>query len=142
MSYIGNLNTHRGLIGKIGEDIACDFLISKGHVIVERNMRIKYGEIDIISMYKNTLHFIEVKTTMSTNVTAEEHLDRRKMRKMANLAELYYKSYVNIEEKEEKRIGEYNMDSRETEMSLDFIGVYLNNNKTLKNVVYLESLEI
>ena len=34
--------------GKIGEDIACKYLIGKGYTIIERNFRRKWGEIDII----------------------------------------------------------------------------------------------
>ena len=142
MSYIGNLNTHRGLIGKSGEDFANEYLKSIGHCILERNKRIRYGEVDIISFNKNTLHFVEVKTSMSVNVTAEEHLDSKKMKKMANLAELYYKDYESKRENDLKRLGKKIDEENETQLSLDFIGVYLNYDKTLKRVVYLESLEI
>jgi len=60
-------------IGKLGENIATKYLISKGWAIVERNFHVKGGEIDIIATintknsqdfhvkYKN-LAFIEVKT--------------------------------------------------------------------------------
>lgn len=35
-------------IGKIGENIACEYLESKGYKIIERNFRRKWGEIDIV----------------------------------------------------------------------------------------------
>jgi putative endonuclease len=35
-------------VGKIGEDIACKYLKSKGYKIIERNFRRKWGEIDIV----------------------------------------------------------------------------------------------
>lgn len=50
-------------IGKIGEDIASVWLKSKGFIILERNFRKKWGEIDIVARGNNkTLRFIEVKT--------------------------------------------------------------------------------
>lgn len=49
-------------IGKIGEDIAEDWLIQKGFTIIERNYLRKWGEIDIVS-HETTgkIHFVEVK---------------------------------------------------------------------------------
>lgn len=35
-------------VGKIGENIACKYLESKGYKIIERNFRRKWGEIDIV----------------------------------------------------------------------------------------------
>ena len=50
-------------VGKIGEDIAADFLIGKGFKVVQRNYWKPYGEIDIVSREKSgKLRFIEVKT--------------------------------------------------------------------------------
>ena len=49
--------------GRIGEDIASNWLELKGFYIVERNYRRKWGEIDIISRETTgKTHFVEVKT--------------------------------------------------------------------------------
>jgi putative endonuclease len=52
--------------GKIGEDYATRYLEKKGYGIVERNFRIRNGEIDIIAIDSSdstpTLVFVEVKT--------------------------------------------------------------------------------
>ncbi len=49
-------------IGMLGEDYAEESLVRDGYVIVKRNYRCKYGEIDIIA-YKDGVHvFVEVKT--------------------------------------------------------------------------------
>ena len=36
-------------LGQLGEDLACEYLVSKGFVIMGRNYRINFGEIDIIA---------------------------------------------------------------------------------------------
>ena len=48
-------------IGSIGEDMAVEFLKSRGVKILERNYQNRFGEIDIIGREDNTLLFIEVK---------------------------------------------------------------------------------
>lgn len=52
----------RHVIGKIGEDIACQYLVENNYEIIERNFNCRQGEIDIIAKNKNEIVFIEVKT--------------------------------------------------------------------------------
>jgi putative endonuclease len=49
-------------VGKLGEDLAANFLEEKGFNIIERNYRFGHGEIDIIAEKAEMLIFIEVKT--------------------------------------------------------------------------------
>lgn len=52
--------------GKLGEELAAEFLKNKGFKIIETNWRYsRYGEIDIIASEKDTLAFIEVKSRTS-----------------------------------------------------------------------------
>ena len=55
-------------IGRLGEDIACEYLENKGFLVIERNYRKKFGEIDIIAQKANILHFIEVKSVTRENL--------------------------------------------------------------------------
>ena len=57
------------ILGKHGEDIACNYLINENYEIIERNYRCKQGEIDIIAndLSKKELVFIEVKTRSNFN---------------------------------------------------------------------------
>lgn len=50
--------------GKIGEEIACKYLIKSNYNLIDRNYYYKGGELDIIAFDNNTkeLVFIEVKT--------------------------------------------------------------------------------
>ena len=38
------------ILGNLGEDIACKFILNKGYEIVERNFFCRQGEIDIIAL--------------------------------------------------------------------------------------------
>jgi putative endonuclease len=49
-------------VGKLGEDLAANFLEENGFNIIERNYRFGHGEIDIIAEKAEMLIFIEVKT--------------------------------------------------------------------------------
>ncbi|MEK6648538.1 MAG: YraN family protein [Actinomycetota bacterium] len=53
-------------IGAFGEKVIADFLQSRGVSIVERNWRVKEGEIDIVAQLPNGIFaFVEVKTRSS-----------------------------------------------------------------------------
>lgn len=136
MSYIGNLFTHNGKVGRIGENYAVEFLKSKGHRIVERNFKNKVGEIDIVTSTCDSngnvkLHIVEVKTTQSEWVMAEENMNASKLRKVGKLAEMY----INYAFSSGKV-------TRETHFCVDFIGIYLNKDNSLKEVKYIENLEV
>ncbi len=53
--------------GLEAESRACEWLISQGFEILERNFFARFGEIDIIAKKDETLHFIEVKSSKKTN---------------------------------------------------------------------------
>lgn len=56
------LSNARQLLGRYGEDRACDYLQALGYSILERNWRCRIGEIDIIARDKDRFVFVEVKT--------------------------------------------------------------------------------
>lgn len=54
---------NRKEIGKLGEDLACNYLLQKKNEILERNYHCRFGEVDIIARDVNKcLIFFEVKT--------------------------------------------------------------------------------
>jgi putative endonuclease len=56
-------NPQHLIIGRAGEEIAAKYLMGKGFIILDRNYRKKWGEIDIVSRETTgRVHFIEVKT--------------------------------------------------------------------------------
>ena len=56
------VKTARQLLGRYGEDRACDYLLGLGYQILERNWRCRIGEIDIIAQDRDRFVFVEVKT--------------------------------------------------------------------------------
>jgi len=77
------------LFGKSSEDRACEFLQRQGFIILERNFRSKFGEIDIIALSSDKiLHFIEVKAT-SKEYEAEYRLNQAKYMKILKTINFY-----------------------------------------------------
>ena len=53
-------------IGTFGENVTSQFLIARGDEILDRNWRIREGEIDLVSLSADgVFHFVEVKTRSS-----------------------------------------------------------------------------
>ncbi len=52
-------------LGNIAEDLAATYIQGLGFMIIERNFTLRGGEIDIIAIKDNILHFIEVKSGSS-----------------------------------------------------------------------------
>ena len=65
--------------GKLGEEKVCEYLTGQGYRIVQRNFRIKGGEIDIIVENGFYIAFVEVKTRKPDSaVTGFEAVTKRK----------------------------------------------------------------
>ena len=82
--------------GNRGEQYAVEFLVSRGYQIVERNFRIRGGEIDIIAVEtdprteEKTLVFLEVKTRSSGDYgTPLEAIGYYKMRALIKATQFY-----------------------------------------------------
>ena len=52
-------------LGKIGENLASEYLEKQGYLILERNFACRQGEIDIIAKDEKEFVFVEVKTRKS-----------------------------------------------------------------------------
>jgi len=84
--------TDKLTVGKLGEDLACNYLRRKGYKIIERNYRKVWGELDIIAVSPTKmLIFVEVKTINGPNavVSPEEQLTRAKKIKLDKMAQFY-----------------------------------------------------
>lgn len=106
--------------GKIGEDIATNFLINNNYKILERNFRSNYGEIDIIGKDNTTIVFFEVKTRKDVRFgRGVEAVNGIKQKHIKSVAKFYlYKNRIN------------NYDIR-----FDVIEIYINNKKVWINQI-------
>lgn len=64
--------TKKSETGKLGEDIASEYLLNKSFTIIERNFRKPWGELDIIAKDPSgVLVFVEVKTIRSRSTVVD-----------------------------------------------------------------------
>ena len=110
--------------GALGEDLACEYLKSKGYKIIERNFRKKYQEIDIIALHNKILVFVEVKTRKTSSFgTPFESIDSWKLKHLIALAQFYKMLNPKLPD----------------DMRIDAIGVTLNGAK-LEKIEHLENI--
>lgn len=89
-------------VGRVGEDLACEYLMNNGYKIIERNYRQKWGELDIIAKDPDgTLVFVEVKTMRQNNsaiaaLNPEDNLTAAKLIKLQRTAQLFAGKQFNL----------------------------------------------
>ena len=89
---IQNLMAHHNELGKIGEDRAADYLQQHGHVILDRNWRVRRLELDIVCMKSGLLVVVEVKTRNTNDMRLEELLNYKKRCNLRRAANAYVKA--------------------------------------------------
>jgi putative endonuclease len=79
--------------GNLSESIVCDFLVSKGYKIADRNYFRRWGELDIVAIKEGSIHFIEVKSDFRENrndgYRAEELMHNLKQRRLRRMVATY-----------------------------------------------------
>lgn len=79
----------RSQIGIQGEETTSQFLIKQGFTIIERNFRIRGGEIDIIAIKKELLIFVEVKSRSTLYFNTSEVITKSKQKKIILAAKTF-----------------------------------------------------
>lgn len=83
--------------GRLGEEIAENFLKKKGYKILQKNFRIKNGEADIVATDRDILVIIEVKTRISSEFgTPLEAITKWKLKSLINVAQYYKLTHSNL----------------------------------------------
>jgi putative endonuclease len=80
----------RKVLGNIGEIKSCEYLESAGYLIIEKNFRCAFGEIDIIASRENVICFVEVKTRSGSSYgEPQEALNPVKIGRIRHTASYY-----------------------------------------------------
>jgi putative endonuclease len=94
--------TNKKSIGQTGEDLAAEHLTGLGYEVLDRNVREKFGEVDILAAdRRGVIHFVEVKAISSgyadfSGMRPEDNLSGAKLAKMKKMAEWYANSHSEI----------------------------------------------
>ncbi|KKS96331.1 MAG: hypothetical protein UV73_C0011G0003 [Candidatus Gottesmanbacteria bacterium GW2011_GWA2_43_14] len=108
--------------GRLAEDMATDALLKNGFKIIQRNYANRYGEIDIIAKDGETVVFIEVKAKTGNRFgTPEEMINRKKLTKIRQMAEIY-------------------MSDKNSLCRIDVVAIILNNNKQLVSLSHYRNV--
>lgn len=113
-----NMDKSRNIsTGNYGEDLAAEYLVSIGYKILERNLKLFCGEIDILAEDHGTIIIIEVKTVRGSGWgSAAELVRRKKQQKLRLLAAAIGKEYpgknirIDVVSVDFSGYGEYKID--------------------------------
>ncbi len=109
--------------GRKGEEIACQYLLKKGLVVITRNYSTRFGEIDLIMRDNDVLVFVEVKTKKGTDWgTPEEMFTVGKLRRVKNMATVY-------------------LGGKEVPCRIDMVAVLLNPDNTINRVTHYDNVQ-
>jgi putative endonuclease len=99
-------STSRQATGRLGENLAADYLVQQGYRILGRNIRTSYGEIDLLALQNasmssgnpggktEALVFVEVKTRRSKGFgLPEESITALKRSHMLAAAQAYLQDH-------------------------------------------------
>ena len=92
-------------LGKWGEGVAVDYLTAKGYLVIGRNVRTPYGEIDLIARLpakyqseRDILAFVEVKTrTTASFGFPEESVNLRKQAHLLASAQHFMQEHPELD---------------------------------------------
>lgn len=123
------LDNHKQSVGIAGENIVAKKLSREKYVILDRNYRKKWGELDIVAQKDGIIHFIEVKSvtrgTGESEYDPEENVYLWKRKRLGRAIETYLL---------EKRIGD------DIDWQIDLYSVYLDVNLRPNRIDVLEDI--
>ncbi len=120
--------------GLLGEELAAQYLKKHGYTILQRNFKIRYGEIDIVAIEPSTssgknsiLVFIEVKTRSSTEYgTPLEAITYFKLRSVIKTAEYFVLKYPKLPK----------------QLRIDAISVQLNADGSVADIEHVKNISM
>jgi putative endonuclease len=120
--------TLRSQIGKYAEDLAVEYLSKRGLVILFRNYRKPWGEVDIVARDGKVVVFVEVKANSSDyiNFQPEIRANRDKMIKVIRTARTYLAQF----------------DLNDSEWRLDVISIIIDKERGVAKIKHFKNIDI
>ncbi len=82
------------ILGKEGEEIACELLLKKGYIIRDRNWRCGRNEIDVVAEKEGRIIIVEVKTRTTDHIDdISKIITPAKIRHIVNAGKAYLKFF-------------------------------------------------
>jgi putative endonuclease len=80
----------RKALGELGEDLACRELERRGHAIITRRYRTKWGELDVVTNHEGVTVFVEVRAKSGCSFgDAAESVTMQKQQRVIWMAQDY-----------------------------------------------------
>ncbi|MBF0161265.1 MAG: YraN family protein [Magnetococcales bacterium] len=84
------MNDNRKALGSQAEQVAEQYLLRQGYRILERNVRLPQGELDLVALHGETLVFCEVKARQGSGALDPAlSIHTRKQERLIRLATAY-----------------------------------------------------
>jgi putative endonuclease len=121
----------RRALGGRGEQLAAEHLMRAGYVILARNFRTRFGELDLVAAYEHCLVFCEVKTRIAgTRRGPAGPLDAIGPRKRAQVRAMAREWLMHSSAQTRPR---------RPELRLDAIGILMSRNGSLVSLDHVEN---
>lgn len=83
--------------GQEGERLVAQYLEKEGYVILSKNYRKRFGEIDLIAQKNNTIAFVEVKWRNNPLIDPAELISPSKQKKIISVAKQFLSKHNHEE---------------------------------------------
>ncbi len=129
------MKTYKQQVGKIGQNIAGDYLRRHKYIVIRRNYLRKWGEIDLIAQKNSTIYFFEVKTVTRCYICN----DQKSINSYRAEDNMHLYKTERLKKTIQSYLAETKTDKREIEWKFDVIVIILD--KKDLSLIKLDHLE-
>ena len=120
------MSHYRKNIGALGEQIGLQYLQDLGYLVIDRNFTTHWGELDLVARKGKTIYFVEVKTKIGdAKGKPYESVTYRKLQNLKRSINLYL----------------LKNDFKSFKLSLAVLSIQLNEDKSVKEIKFFDSVD-